>query len=108
MRRDKDMTLQPDSQAADADNLVYQFALAPFGWYAACGSGLYRSGDRGASWQPAYAALGAESPLATLCVAAASGPDAAPLVFGGLSGELLRSADGGGSWEQAPRPAPAP
>jgi photosystem II stability/assembly factor-like uncharacterized protein len=30
------------------------------------------------------------------------------LVFAGLSGELLRSPDGGATWELAPKPAPAP
>lgn len=88
--------------------VVYQLAAAPFGWYAACASGLYRSVDAGASWQPAYASLGAESALATLCVATASGGENASLVFAGLSGELLRSVDGGEMWEIASRPSPAP
>jgi photosystem II stability/assembly factor-like uncharacterized protein len=96
----------PDSQLAD--DLVYQFALGRSAWYAACGSGLYRSADRGASWAPAYASLGAEDPLTTLAVAAATGPAQAPLVFAGLSGALLRSADAGDSWEVGSIPAPAP
>jgi photosystem II stability/assembly factor-like uncharacterized protein len=102
------MSLQTSPQDDTADDLVYQFAQAPSGWYAACASGLYRSTDRGASWRPAYASLGVEHPLATLSVAVVSGQDGSPLVFGGLSGELLRSSDGGESWALAPRPSPAP
>jgi len=90
------------------NNVVYQFAVAPFGWYAACASGLYRSSDQGASWSLAYESLGAASPLTTLSVAAVAGQDGESLVFAGLSGELLRSADGGSSWELAPKPSPAP
>jgi photosystem II stability/assembly factor-like uncharacterized protein len=98
----------PGNNANNANDLVYQFALAPFGWYAACASGLYRSTDQGVSWSLAYESLGATSALTTLSVAAATGQDQAPLVFAGLSGELLRSNDGGSSWELAPKPSPAP
>jgi photosystem II stability/assembly factor-like uncharacterized protein len=97
-----------DSLSSDNDaDLVYQFATALSGWYAARASGLYRSIDQGASWQPAYASLGIEGDLTTLAVAA-SGTGQAQLVFAGLSGELLRSTDGGDTWELAPKPAPAP
>jgi photosystem II stability/assembly factor-like uncharacterized protein len=91
-----------------SSDLVYQFVAAPSGWYAARASGLYRSADQGASWRLAYESLGAEGDLATLAVAAATGPDQSTLVFAGLSGALLRSADGGDSWELAPKPSPAP
>ena len=96
-----------DSPAGDED-VVYQFIAAPSGWYAARASGLYRSLDQGASWQLAYASLGIAADLTTLAVAAAGGPDHSRFVFAGLSGELLRSPDGGDTWELAPRPAPAP
>jgi photosystem II stability/assembly factor-like uncharacterized protein len=99
---------QTSSQSENTDDLVYQFTIGPSAWFAACGSGLYRSTDRGASWALAYTSLGAESPLTTLAVAAASGPGQTQLVFAGLSGGLLRSADAGVSWELAPQPAPAP
>ena len=102
------MSEQTSSQSESTDDLVYQFAIGPSAWHAACGSGLYRSTDRGASWALAYTSMGAESPLTTLAVAAATGPGQARLVFAGLSGGLLRSADGGVSWELAPQPAPAP
>jgi photosystem II stability/assembly factor-like uncharacterized protein len=36
------------------------------------------------------------------------GQDGASLVFAGLSGELLRSTDGGASWELARKPSPGP
>lgn len=89
-------------------DIVYQFAASPFDWYAARSSGLYRSTDHGTSWQPAYASLGAATGLTTLCVTTASGFDQSSLVFAGLSGELLRSTDGGESWEILQRPSPAP
>src|SRR6266536_2651175 len=101
-----DMSMQDTRSGDTTDDLVYQFATAPSGWYAARASGLYRSDDGGASWQLAYESLGAESALATLAVATATGQDQSPLVFAGLSGELLRSADGGNSWELAPKPSP--
>lgn len=97
-----------DSPADDNDDLVYQFTAAPSGWYAARASGLYISIDQGASWRLAYASLGIEADLTTLAVAAATGLDQSQLVFAGLSGELLRSADGGATWELAPKPSPAP
>jgi photosystem II stability/assembly factor-like uncharacterized protein len=98
-----------DSPSGDNnDDLVYQLAAAPSGWYAARATGLYRSTDHGASWRLAYESLGLEDDLTTLAVAAATGPDQSRLVFAGLSGELLRSADGGATWELAPKPSPAP
>ncbi|MFN2233081.1 MAG: WD40/YVTN/BNR-like repeat-containing protein, partial [Anaerolineales bacterium] len=36
------------------------------------------------------------------------GPDEHPYVFAGLHSGLLRSTDGGGSWESAPLPSPSP
>jgi photosystem II stability/assembly factor-like uncharacterized protein len=102
------MSEQIPSQNGHTDDLVYQFAIGPSAWYAACGSGLYRSTDRGAAWELAYTSLGAGSPLTTLSAAAVAGRDQAPLVFAGLSGGLLRSADGGVSWEIASLPSPAP
>lgn len=97
-----------DSLSDTITDAVYQLAAGPSGWYAARASGLYRSADHGASWQPAYTSLSATSDLTTLCVAIASGPDQSPYVFAGLSGELLRSVDGGEVWEVLPRPSPAP
>jgi photosystem II stability/assembly factor-like uncharacterized protein len=102
------MSEQPSSRNQDTDDLVYQFAISPSAWYAARGSGLYCSTDQGASWAPAYTSLGAESSLTTLAVATATGPGGAPLVFAGLSGGLLRSANGGEAWELVSLPAPAP
>jgi photosystem II stability/assembly factor-like uncharacterized protein len=102
------MSQQPSSQSEQIENLVYQFAVGPSAWYAACGSGLYRSGDGGAAWELAYTSLGAASLLTTLAVAAVAGRTGAPLVFAGLSGGLLRSVDDGHFWERAPLPSPAP
>jgi photosystem II stability/assembly factor-like uncharacterized protein len=102
------MSEQSSSQSQQIDDLVYQFAVGPSAWYAACGSGLYRSNDRGASWELAYTSLGAASPLTTLSVAAVVGRTQSPLVFAGLSGGLLRSIDDGSGWELALQPSPAP
>jgi photosystem II stability/assembly factor-like uncharacterized protein len=102
------MSEQFSSQSEQIADLVYQFAVGPGAWYAACSSGLYRSVNGGAAWVPAYTSLGAASALTTLAVAAAAGRSGAPLVFAGLSGALLRSADDGQSWERAPVPSPAP
>jgi photosystem II stability/assembly factor-like uncharacterized protein len=102
------MSEQTSSQNGITHDLVYQFAIGPSAWYAACGSGLYRSADRGAAWELAYASLGAGSPLSTLSAATAAGHDQAPLVFAGLSGGLLRSANDGASWALASQPSPAP
>jgi photosystem II stability/assembly factor-like uncharacterized protein len=90
------------------NDIVYQFAVGPAGWYAARASGLYRSEDGGAAWIMAYESLGAAEPLATLAIATAEGPGSSPLVFAGLSGGLLRSQDGGATWAIASIPAPAP
>jgi photosystem II stability/assembly factor-like uncharacterized protein len=102
------MSQPSSSQSEQTEDLVYQFAVGPAAWYAACGSGLYRSSDRGAAWELAYTSLGATSPLTTLAVAAVAGRAGAPLVFAGLSGGLLRSVDDGQLWERAPLPSPAP
>ena len=106
--KQKTMSEQTSSQSEHTDDLVYQFAVGPSAWYAACGSGLYRSSDRGASWELAYTSLGAASPLTTLAVATVVGRAGAPLVFAGLSGGLLRSVDDGIFWELASQPSPAP
>jgi photosystem II stability/assembly factor-like uncharacterized protein len=101
------MSEQISSQSKQTDDLVYQFAVGPTAWYAACGSGLYRSSDRGAAWGLAYASLGAASPLTTLAVAVVGRADSA-LVFAGLSGGLLRSVDDGQFWERTSLPSPEP
>ena len=93
---------------SDSNDYVYQFTTSPVGWYAACGSGLYRSTDKGASWKSAYVSLEFQGPLLTLCVAAPTGPDEHPYVFAGLNGGLLRSTDGGETWESALQPSPSP
>jgi photosystem II stability/assembly factor-like uncharacterized protein len=98
----------PDSLSDGDNDLVYQFTAAAPGWYAARASGLYRSADQGRSWRLAFESLGVEDDLTTLAVAVGAGPGEGHFVFAGLSGELLRSADGGASWELAPKPAPAP
>jgi photosystem II stability/assembly factor-like uncharacterized protein len=87
---------------------VYQLATSPEDWYAACASGLYRSLDRGSSWQITYGSLGLQEPLSTLCVAAPIGPEEHSIVFAGLNGGILRSTDNGDTWQSLPLPSPAP
>lgn len=93
---------------SDSNDYVYQFATSLDDWYAACASSLYRSSDQGASWKSAYASLELKDPLSTLCVVAPIGPEEQPYVFAGLNGGLLRSTDGGETWESAPQPSPSP
>jgi photosystem II stability/assembly factor-like uncharacterized protein len=76
--------------------------------FAACNSGLRRSGDGGASWQDAYATLALAAPLGASAVALS--PDFARdrTVFAGASGGVLRSGDGGATWQIITLPEPAP
>jgi photosystem II stability/assembly factor-like uncharacterized protein len=76
--------------------------------FAARGSGLYRSDDRGDTWQFALETLNLEGPLATLAVAVS--PDFASdhSVFVGAPGGILRSLDGGQNWFIATLPSPPP
>jgi photosystem II stability/assembly factor-like uncharacterized protein len=57
------------------------------------------------TWQDAYTSLGLIAPLATLSVASAS---AEGHVFAGVSGGVLRSLDGGVTWQPSPLPPPPP
>lgn len=93
---------------SDSSDYVYQFTTSPVDWYAARASGLYRSTDQGASWKSIYVSLELPDPLPTLCVAAPIGPDDHPYIFAGLNGGLLRSIDGGETWESTPQPSPSP
>jgi hypothetical protein len=71
--------------------------------YAAKESGLYSSAD-GVSWQLAYGGLNLNSPLATTAVAIA--PDGG--VFAGVHGGVMRSEDGGVSWNSSALTSPPP
>jgi photosystem II stability/assembly factor-like uncharacterized protein len=76
--------------------------------FAACGSGLYRSLDGGATWQDCYAALAPEQPLVTTAVALSPAFAADRALFAGGHGGVLRSHDGGATWHLALLPSPPP
>lgn len=93
---------------------VFQFvASQKFGnrkavCYAARLSGLYRSGDGGRTWEPAFGSLGLQEPLSALSVAMSPVVEHDPSVFVGLNGGILHSSDGGQNWETARVPSPPP
>ncbi len=75
---------------------------------AAQQSGLYRSTDRGASWQNIYQSLAPVDPIATH--AAAFSPDFIHdrTIFASLLGAIWRSTDGGDHWQSYELPSPPP
>ena len=95
-------------------DITYNFA-ASASWghrqgatcFAAWMSGLYRSDDEG---QPGgYSmnqSLNLTEPLSTLAVAIPPNFEQEPRVFAGLGGGILRSPDGGQSWENVHFPPP--
>ncbi len=94
---------------ANADDAAYAMAASP-GFardgicFAACGSGLYRSGDGGASWRK----LRTSSELVTTAVAVSPAFAQDRSVFAAVKGGILRSSDGGETWFTAAFPAPPP
>jgi hypothetical protein len=76
--------------------------------FAARGSGLYRSGDGGKTWDLAYAALHLEVPLATMAVVVSPGFASDQSLFAGVPGGILRSHDGGQAWHMTSLPSPPP
>jgi photosystem II stability/assembly factor-like uncharacterized protein len=76
--------------------------------FAARPSGLYRSDDRGDTWQPAYAALETATPLPTAAVALSPDFERDRSVFAGVPGAVLRSEDGGHTWQVAALTSPPP
>ena len=66
--------------------------------YAARATGLYRSTDGGASWQPAYGSLDLGSALVTSAVAVSPDFVRDRTVFAGCSGGVVCSYDAGQTW----------
>ena len=102
-----------DEWEAGSEDVVYALAASPqFDRDGVCfagrASGLYRSADGGASWQPAYATLNLSEDVSTPAVVVS--PDFASdrAVFAGVTGAILRSHDGGGSWFLTLLPSPPP
>ncbi len=103
----------PETIDASIEDAVYSLAASPaFAddgiCFAARPSGLYRSTDGGQSWQPAYASLNLEAPLATTAVILSPGFAGDSHVFAGVPGGILRSMDGGQTWQVATLPSPPP
>ena len=83
---------------------VYGFAVSrrDGALYAACGNGLYRSGDGGQSWL----ALKLPGGDALACTAAVVADDGS--IFAAVQGAILRSSDGGDTFFTAAFAAPPP
>ena len=101
---DQDQSLNPDfayclaaSPNFNQDGLIF----------AAKKSGLYRSNDKGQTWTNAYTSLQLNIPLPTTYVAVSS-VDAVLYVFACVAGNLLRSIDGGETWQIITLGSPAP
>jgi len=100
------------SETAQTD-VVYALAASPAFerdgiCFAARGSGLYRSTDGGATWQPAYASLGLDEAVPTPAVAVSPDFPSDHTVFAGVAGAILRSYDGGQTWYASALPTPPP
>jgi len=74
--------------------------------YAARATGLYRSTDCGASWQPAYGSLSLQSDLVTSAVAVSPDFVRDRTVFAGGSGGVVCSYDAGQTWHVITLPTP--
>jgi len=106
------VTLDPETLSQD---LIYQLA-GPAEWsrarrgpcFSARMSGLWVSRDDGKTWQSAYRALNLSQDLPTLAVAIAPGVGRELVVFAGYNGGVLRSPDGGETWENIAFRLPAP
>ncbi|MGC8781240.1 MAG: hypothetical protein ACP5UQ_10280 [Anaerolineae bacterium] len=98
---------------AEQADVVYALAASPAFdrdgiCFAARSSGLYRSADGAATWQPAYASLGLAEAVPTPAVALSPAFPSDHTVFAGVAGAILRSYDGGQTWYVSSLPTPPP
>ncbi len=99
-------------EEAEPQDAVYALAASP-GFardktcFAARRSGLYRSVDGGATWQPTLGSLLLSSELLISAVAVSPDFPRDRTVFAGSSGGILRSYDGGENWHVTVLPAPS-
>lgn len=70
-------------------------------------SGLYRSTDRGKTWEDAFASLNLSTPLPITFAAVALAGEIT-CVFACAAGQILRSLDAGQTWQVAALDTPAP
>ena len=89
-----------DSRSAHTD-AVYAFSQSPGFLYAARLSGLYRSPDKGRTWENTFVSLA--QPLAATAVTSTE-----KIVFAGVNGAVLRSDNAGESWHMAGLASPPP
>lgn len=97
-------------------DLVYALAFtqgaAPFRngavCFAATSTGLLRSTDGGATWEPAYASLNLDETIPTTDVVITPDFDNDHSVFAGVSGGVFRSSDGGETWQATALSSPPP
>lgn len=95
----------PDQQMVLAIAVSPAFATDGTG-FAARATGLERTRDRGATWQPAYASLDDAPPTVAVAVSPAFATDR--LVIAGVPGGILGSDDGGETWRAVSLGAPPP
>ncbi|SRR5581483_4008353 len=76
--------------------------------FAACISGLCVSHDGGQHWLAAYDSLGLDQPLETMTVAISPAYRSDRTVFSGVDGGVLRSIDGGKTWNSSVLASPPP
>ncbi|NJN96241.1 MAG: hypothetical protein HC875_20080 [Anaerolineales bacterium] len=110
---DEGPELSLDSDETELQDVVYALAAAPDFeqsgiCFAAQVTGLFRSPDKGHTWQDAYASLKLDSPLPTSAVALSPQFETDRTVFAGMAGAVLRSTDGGQTWMVATLPSPPP
>jgi photosystem II stability/assembly factor-like uncharacterized protein len=110
---DESPDLSPDSDETKIQDVVYALAAAPDfeqsgTCFAAQVTGLFRSPDKGRTWQDAYASLKLDSLLPTAAVALSPQFETDRTVFAGVAGAVLRSSDGGQTWTVATLPSPPP
>ena len=97
-----------------SDETAYSLAASPtFSMdrtcFAACASGLYRSGDGGSSWDLlSIPAAQNNEPLVVTAVAVSPQFHTDGAVFAAVKGGILRSSDGGDTWFTAGFAAPPP
>lgn len=109
------VTLMEDhSTGIDAmQDFVYALAASPkFSEDGICfvarRSGLFRSSDRGSTWEDAYKCFDLPAGLPTAAVALSPAFGSDRVVFAGVGGGVLRSTDGGATWDVLMLPTPPP
>lgn len=98
---------------AQAGGIIFNLAASPdFSKdrivFAAHSSGLSVSGDEGVTWGALYGSLQLSEPLPTSAVALSPTFATDQRVFAGVPGAVLRSHNGGQTWERAHLASPAP